>query len=224
VAPPPPTPPPEAQTLKLLVLIPHRDAVLPLRAWSASLFRAGFVGAWSFPHAAPLALLSRFLSAEELKRSARALREQTLAGERQGRVKTGPLSCASFPPFPPDRPGGGAGNAAVFGPLLDLEIPPAFFEMSGKVLYRFSPLTLGAALVGDAALSEAAAPPPPQLSFRAAALANMAYRPLFAGNGAPADSASASAYSFEWKIGKLYWLPSPALPLSPTASPFSKHR
>jgi hypothetical protein len=202
------------QTLKLLVLVPHRDAVPPLRAWSAALFAAGFNGAWSFPWAAPLAVLSRFLSAEELKRSARVLREQTLAGERQGKIKTGPASCAFFPNGWP----GGGGNAAVFGPLLDLEIPAPFFEIGGKVLYRFSPLALGAALVQGAVPADGSAFPPPQISFRAAALANMAYRPLFAGNGVPGDGASTPAYSFEWKTGKLYWLPSSAL-LTPSASP-----
>jgi hypothetical protein len=210
---------PTAQTLKLLVLVPHRDAILSPRAWSAALFAAGFDGAWSFPRAAPLAILSRFLSAGELKRSAWALREQTLAGEREGKIKTGPASRAFFPDSPTDN---GVRNAAVFGPILDLEIPDSFFEIGGKVLYRFSPLVLGAALTrGTAPPPEAPPQAMPRISFRAAALANMAYRPLFAGNGVPAEGVITSAYSFEWKIGRLYWLPSPAKPSSPASLPSS---
>jgi hypothetical protein len=176
-----------AETLTLLVLVPHRDARLPLRAWSAALFAAGVAGAWSFPWAAPVAVLSRPLSAEELRDRARALRDFSLAETGGGKIKTGPAARAAFP-------GSVLGGAAIFGPVLD--IPAGLFsaEASEKIIRPVSPPVLGAALVWDSGAAEY--PAPPALSFRAAALANMIYRPLGSGG-----------VSFEWKIGKPHWLP-----------------
>ena len=177
-----------AEVLTLLVLVPHRDARLPLRAWSAALFAAGVAGAWSFPWAAPVAILSRPLSAGELRSRARALRDFSLAGNGNGKFKTGPAARAAFPESP-------LGGAAIFGPVLD--IPAGLFsaEVSEKIIRPVSPPVLGAALVWDSGAAEHPVPPP-ELSFRAAALANMIYRPLGSGG-----------VSFEWKMGKLHWLP-----------------
>lgn len=188
-----------APALRLLILIPHRDARLPLRSYSASLFAAGFCGAWSFPWAAPLAILSRPFSAVELKHCAHALRKQSLAGGGDGKIKTGPDARAAFPESV-------LANATVFGPALDIALPDAAFtpEAAAKIMYRFSPLVLGAALTRS---SETAAPEAPAISFRAAALANMVYRPLSAAaDGALGDSPE-GGYSFEWKIAELRWLP-----------------
>ncbi|MDR0585599.1 MAG: hypothetical protein LBG57_14790 [Treponema sp.] len=188
-----------APALRLLILIPHRDARLPLRFYSASLFAAGFCGAWSFPWAAPLAILSRSFSAAELKHCAHALREQSIAGGGDGKIKTGPAARAVFPESV-------LANAAVFGPALDIALPDAAFtlEAAAKITYRFSPLVLGVALTRS---SETAAPEAPALSFRAAALANMVYRPLSATAGALDSPPPEDAYSFEWKIGESRWLP-----------------
>ncbi|GHV94332.1 hypothetical protein AGMMS50293_06520 [Spirochaetia bacterium] len=197
--------------LTLLVLVPHRDARLLLRRWSGTLFSAGCPGAWSFPWAAPLALLSRPLSVGELKHCAHILREESLTAGKNGKIKTGPAAFAAFPQG--SLPGE---DAAIFGPVLNLEIPDSSFtaNAAAKIIHRFSLPTLGAALVrysGDAsaaaarnaAVGGADFPPAPQLSFRAAALANMSYRPLFSIEGAMPDS----AYSFEWRISELHWLP-----------------
>jgi hypothetical protein len=163
-------------------------------------------GAWSFPWAAPLACLSRFLTAGELRDAARALRE--LAGGGDGTLRGREPAVSPFPAFfvPPHNDG----PPAVYGPRLD----PGGFEgiLSGgaaaKVIHWFSPPVLGAALVSAAGPETGAAPDapsssplpePPALSFRAAALANMIFTPLDAGD---------RAYSFEWKIGPLRWLPS----------------
>jgi hypothetical protein len=182
-----------------------------LRAWSGALFAAGVYGAWSFPWAAPLAILSRPLSAGELKHCARALREQSLAGSNDGKIKTGPAACAAFPAgcF-----GAAEGSAALFGPVFDIAVPSGLFpaRVSGKIIRRFSPPVLGSALVWGSAPAQNALPGPPELSFRAAALANMIFRPLGAGDGGGdisiggADTQIGDC-SFEWKIGKLYWLP-----------------
>ena len=64
------------RTVRLLVLVPHRDTRRQLKLWSASLFANGMGGAWSFPWVAPFAKLRRNLSAEELKRLARSLRQE----------------------------------------------------------------------------------------------------------------------------------------------------
>jgi hypothetical protein len=190
--------------LKLLVLVPHRDARRRLREWSRVLFSAGCEGAWSFPWVSPLAVLALPLNTEELKHCAAVLREASLADGRDGKFKCGAAACAAFPPNAP-----GSGEAAVFGPLLDLAVPENTFTAGAaeKILYRFSLPVLGSSLAqGDAfrrsGTMEAAFPPVPAISFRAAALANMSYRSL-----RTADDGAGSGCSFEWRIGRLCWLP-----------------
>jgi hypothetical protein len=179
--------------LQLLALVPHRDARLPLRSWSASLFAAGLPGAWSFPHIIPLASLRRPLSVEELKLLALSLREQVnLCG---GKFIAGPPVPAVLPEIK------NTGKiVSVFGPSLQIDIPDDFFTpVEEAVVCRISPLVLGSALVtGDTTnykLQTTNYPP-----FRAAALANMNFRPLVSGE--EWDGCSA-----EWEIGKLFWLP-----------------
>jgi hypothetical protein len=191
---------------RLLVLVPHRDARLPLRVWSGALFAAGLEGAWSFPWVAPLAVIASPFSAAELRTLAHALREQIPAA---GKITTGPPAIAAISS---DR----AIGPAVFGPVLDIElsdsiIPPG---AAGKIMRRCSPPVLGAALIrrpadgkagggwGETRQEEpllAAIPAPPALSFRAAALANMRCRFL--------PPALPTGYSLEWEIGELRWLP-----------------
>jgi hypothetical protein len=202
----------------LLLLVPHRDSRLLLQNWSKALFSAGLDNAWSFPWAAPLALLSRPLSPKELKTAALALREETLARGNDGKIRTGKAAMAAFlenavDTSAPKNAGGtapkNAGGAFVYGPSIDLRFPETALPESAlnKLSFRFSPLVLGAALVQGkeagtdeqgAGLGAAGLLPPPELVFRAAALANMSYRFLALGKG---------AYSFEWEIGALRWLP-----------------
>ena len=194
--------------LSLLVLVPHRDVRLPLRAWSASLFAAGFPGARSFPHVAPLAELSRRLSGAELKCLARSLRD--FSGVCGDKFFFGPPAGAALP--------GSNEGYHTAGPALRLELPVNFFEICGDAVIRpFSPVILGSALVrsaggGDTATGENGnrlpekMPLPPEVSFRAAALANMDFRPFPHEAGLNPDS-GLDGYSFEWKIGGLHWLP-----------------
>ena len=176
---------------RLLVLVPHRDVRRQLRSWSASLFAAGLYGAWSFPWVAPLAKLNRFLSAEELKRLARSLRQGVKnAG---GKFLAGSSATATL----------ANETLFVFGPALDIELPDSFFDdASEAVVSPILPLVLGSAvLFGTRDANNSPIPSPqstlPKISFRAAALANMSYRVLTSGN---------SLY-FNWKIGPLHWLP-----------------
>ena len=189
-----------SQSLRLLVLVPHRDTRLLLRGWSASLFKTGFCGAYSFPWAAPLAILSGPLNTEELKHCARVLREASM-GVNGGKISAGEVTSAAFPADSFSDIFGE--NGVLFGPCLNLELPPGAFSASAakKIAGFFSPLVIGACL-GQPAVCGGALPPPPQISFRAAALANMSYRSLHMKKDCPP-----ACDSHEWKIGKLCWLP-----------------
>lgn len=171
---------------RLLVLVPHRDVRLPMRAWSGSLFAAGLQGAWSFPWVVPLATLDRKLSDGELKSLSRALREHSRTSG--GKFTAGPTALAPLPFFP---------KAFAFGPSLDIAIPA---EPEGPPPIKpISPAVLGSALLY--APPPDGLPDPPQIAFQASALAVMRFRPLSPGNGHDDD------YSFKWEIGKLHWLP-----------------
>jgi hypothetical protein len=93
---------------------------------------------------------------------------------------------------------------SFFGPCLDTPLP-AFPESA--VLARWEKPVLAPAILGSGGAERVRGladklrdTPPPELSFRAAALANLAVYP--AGNG-EAD------YSYAWELGRLYWLPNP---------------
>jgi hypothetical protein len=185
---------------RFAVLVPHRDSRRLVEACRPSLFAAGFLGAWSFPAAAPLARLSRPLTAPELKALAFSLREASLAGGRDGRIASGE---------PADLPCPGAGGALegafrFWGPVLDLPVPawqdicpPETFP--GDPAYTpFPSAVLCAALIPGGLPPGASPPVLPALSFRAAAAANLAIRPLASGT---------PGYSFRWRIGPLFWLP-----------------
>jgi hypothetical protein len=192
--------------LRFIVLIPHRDGGRPLRALRRDLFAAGFAGAFSFPPAAPAALVSRPFTSPELRSLAFTLREASLRDGRDGTIAAGdPAPC----------PAGGTGPAgfALYGPVLDLPLPDLPRE---GVLFRFPFLTLCAALIpggspeearlgnpGDAGVRGAPFKP---FSFRAAAVANMILSPLRSGE---------PGYSYQWQIGNPRWLPSPKRARSP---------
>ena len=179
---------------RLLVLVPHRDARLPMREWSGALFAAGLPGAWSFPWVAPLAALDRGLSDAELRALARGLRERSMPGK----VVAGPVGLA---PLPFTRRGE---RAHAFGPSLDIALPETLFPAANpgdegpSLAGPISPGVLGSALLYGPPPDGLQDPPP--IAFRAAALAIMRFSPLATGGGR-------GDYSFEWEIGKPYWLP-----------------
>jgi len=168
-----------------LVLVPHRDVRLVLRNYSSLLFKAGVEGAYHFPWVAPLAALSKPFSVDELKIYARFLREAV------GEGKINAVDAASVAAF------SGAEETALFGPRIDIGISQYSFEGSEKVTEFFSPNIIGACLL-SAKEDASALPSPPQLSFRAAAVANMYLRTV---------RTDAAVIGYKWKIGNLCWLP-----------------
>ena len=189
------------EVTRFIILIPHRDSLKPLEEYRKRLFAAGLWGAHSFPAAAPLAMVSRSFSREELKELARNIRN--LTDRTDGKIQS---SGAALTHCPTRTIACDRAYLSFFGPRLNLSIKEDDLGLArDKVLNTFHPLILCAALV-DSELNLAEKNRPgenlifeeaPVLSFRAAALANLAIRPLGAGE---------SNYSFEWRIGNPVWL------------------
>ena len=179
---------------RFIILKPHRDSSRPLEEYRRRLFAAGFCGAYSFPAAAPLAVVSRPFCREELKALARSIRE--LSGKTEGKIQSSGTALNRA-----------IGKYSFFGPQLSLSVNEGLFGLAkDKVLHVFLSPVFCATLV-DSEFDPVGTNRPgenltpgeaPILSFRAASLANLAIRPLGAGD---------SAYSFEWRIGPPVWLP-----------------
>jgi hypothetical protein len=178
----------------LAVLVPHRDSRKILRERSAELFASGLWGAWSFPQVSPLAWLRAPLSGAELKGLARNLRALTLAGGRDGTLHPGAPATLPLAGLPV--------GGVLYGPQLDIRPSPGDFGAGGEKIRELFPINL----VGCAVLGPEDPPKIPARipagwtggSFRAAAVANLSYRPLDGGG-----------YSYAWRIGELHWLPRP---------------
>jgi hypothetical protein len=171
--------------LRLIILIPHRDGGRVLEEYRRELFASGLNGAFSFPAAAPLALVSRPFDQEELKALAAGMRELSLRNGGDGKFRAAGAGAESSP----------AGGLRFFGPLLEPWDPGLPSLGGSKVIWRFPALRLCAALLGP---GDEAAAAGPALSFRAAMIANLSIRPLDQGE---------EGYSFAWKTGRPVWLP-----------------
>ncbi|MDR2103601.1 MAG: hypothetical protein LBP42_05795 [Treponema sp.] len=195
-----------APYLRFILFLPHRDCGKLLRNYNRVLFAQGFWGAYSFPGAVPLGVLSRPLARGELKALAFTLRE--LSGAGGGKIRTG-APAQSFPVEGPARGKAELPGFTLFGPSLDLDLPPELLPPE-LLRFRFSPPVLCAAL-SPRTLPETAPPPAPEFSFRAAAAANMILSPLpgsFSRNfREPEQEEGFGPYSFVWKIGERVWLP-----------------
>jgi len=174
---------------RFIILIIGMDTEKLLNEYRAALFAEGFYGAYSFPPAAPLAELSRSFNRDELKELAGNIRNLTMPHD-------GKISSAE------NASNAGFGEYSFFGPRLNLVAAEDLFPKTArdKIALSLFPPVLCAALVhsGENPLPKEG----PALSFRAAALANLAIHPLPTG----ADG-EAPAFSFEWKIGDPIWLP-----------------
>ena len=179
-----------------LVLVPHRDVRSLLQKNSEEMIKAGLTGVYRFPHVAPLAELSKELSSDELKHTAQSLRDIT-KGEK---MRIGETAAIAFP--------SNNMNMKLHGSRLDLIFPDSIFgDGIQKIKKTFSLLLIGSWLVPKTNERLLRTAPPPEtalqdahsnLSFRAAAIANMYWQPF----------QTEDDIGFKWKIGKLAWLPS----------------
>ncbi|MCL2608720.1 MAG: hypothetical protein FWD94_02300, partial [Treponema sp.] len=93
--------------------------------------------------------------------------------------------------------------AHVFGPQLSGP-DEAFFDRVEALLpaRRIAPTVLAAALTYDGQIPKS--PVPPELSFRAAALAQLTLHSLPPGSH---PKAGFHGHSLRWELGRLFWLP-----------------
>ena len=180
-----------------LVLVPHRDSRSGLQKYSEALFSTGLAGVYPFPCAAPLASLSHPLDSDELKNFAKRLREAAGTGKFSV-IKT---SSAAISINDQDM--------TLFGPGLDFEAVKEIFingAETEKIKYFISPVLTGAFIIPKKNEQEVLSALQinsiknislPKISFRAAAVANMFWKPV----------KIIGETCYKWKIEKLYWLP-----------------
>ena len=178
------------EKLLFVVLVPHRDVLPALETYRRTLFAAGIDGAFSFPSAAPLALLKRPLEKDELKSAAVELRKQLGAGKI---VSAGQAEYNGW------NNGETAGEIRFFGIVLEMPAP-VFPPDAVNQLYK-KPILAPAIIPTDNPDSACIAnnidsKVVPDFSFRAAALANLTLQPVHY-----------NQYSFTWNMGPLFWLP-----------------
>ena len=172
-----------------LVLVPHRDERLKLKEYSETLLKEGFTGVYNFPWVAPLAELSQPLKIDELKNFSRFLRETV-----KGKMYASGISHAQFSIDD---------NMTLLGSSLDLSVSADTFGSAGsKIKSIILPTVIGSFLLPTDSDKERkqlhySLPPCKELSFRAAAVANMYWRPFQSGGKT----------GYKWRIGRLCWLP-----------------
>jgi hypothetical protein len=176
---------------RLAVLVPHRDIRPALHSFRRRLFAAGILGAYTFPPAAPLALLEKPLDDSALKGLALALRALSL--EAGGGVFTTDAKGLSLI--------SGPGGIGFWGLPLDIPAPPF---LPGAL--PFPRTALCAAVCGPDPEAERTmllkAGGPPLLRFRAAAAANLSIK-FFPGSG---PVGALPGLSSRWRAGKPFWL------------------
>ncbi|MCL2196057.1 MAG: hypothetical protein FWB77_00420 [Treponema sp.] len=182
------------KTHVFLVLVPHRDARGEIRKYTEALFKNGLTGVYTFPYIAPIALLAKPLTPDELKTTARNIRIAA-AGEK---FQTSETACALFL--------SDKNSLTLFGPRLSIEIDTAVItNTSEKIKTKITPAVIGAWLTSktcgqqdcDGSDENIYSHSFPKISFRAAAIANMFWKTVNI-NG---------EICCKWKIGRLSWLP-----------------
>ncbi|GHV22041.1 hypothetical protein FACS189494_08280 [Spirochaetia bacterium] len=181
--------------MRLIVLIPHRDSLIEYKKYCRALFSAGVQAALSFPVVAPIAIVSRAWKPQELKNAAAQIRA----------ANTAKWTTGDF--------------AEIAAPICNSFTPPQGFSFSGvalndvninldndSVIFKFKKLLLCAAVqMEEKPTTNSSLITPPVVTFRAAAVANMIVHQID-----KADNIGMSCKiedSFEWKTGRLFWLP-----------------
>ena len=180
------------ETFHFIILIPHRDAVKYLDEYRQKLFSLGVSGAFSFPAASPLAELREAFNREELKELGINIRR--LSAENNSKILTNGTNAVSK-----------SSLMSFFGPVLSLLPGEEVFPQTarGKIIDLLNPAVLCAAIVHPMdknSMDKLYSAQGPLLSFRSAALANLAIRPLETG------ASQAAGFSYEWKISLPVWL------------------
>jgi len=170
---------------KFLVLVPHKDVRAELNNYWKKLTKNGLIGVYHFPLVVPLASLFKSLTEKELKQIAFLLRQ--IAGK--SKINSTDTSAITFPAE--------ENKLSLFGPRLDLELPAGIFDDCSKIQTLCSPLVIGTFLNPDSSFRVSLLPQLEKLPFRAAAVANMYWQAFNDGENT----------AFNWKIGKLSWLP-----------------
>jgi hypothetical protein len=175
------------KTVRFIVLIPHQDAVMPLNDYKQKLFQAGFIGVYSFPTVMPLIITKKPHTLDELKSMAIFMRKEidsvSVSKKFTSQIT---LSCMKN-----DNMSGSLGGFSFVIPLDGLSL-----KKDDTALPRF---LLGLTVLKpdeeEKFISFTKENPPPHISFRACALANMIYS---------IDEQGACS----WEIGHPVWLPS----------------
>jgi hypothetical protein len=167
-----------------LVLVPHRDIRLFLRKNSSDLLKIDDI--CLFLHVAPLAVLCAPLTKDELKLYAHKIRKTIMENKMIAKE-------TAVVPFPVNEE-----KTFLYGPRLEPLINQDLLikteNVNKKLTYFFSTQVIGCCLMND---GEKAIRAPLELSFRAAAVANMYWKPI----------KQEGAFGCKWKIGELVWLP-----------------
>jgi hypothetical protein len=168
---------------RFIVFVPHANVCAEFNKYRRTLFAGGCSEAYSFPAAAPVALVKEPASISELKSMAALFRQRSYKNSAKGKMQTELLSSICLPECLPD-------GKIIAGPCISIDAPPV--PESIALIESFPKLVLGAGIFS--------VPPvlpqlDPALKFSAAALANMTFQAL----GYKA--------SYSWTIGALQWLP-----------------
>jgi len=207
------------QKKTFLVLVPHRDVRGKMQKYIGNLIKNGLSNIYNFPLIAPIAELSNELTIDELKQSAKFLRKAVseTEGGKINIIDASNCLCSnfvyenliceniSFPVFSKDNNEMQSGEVSsnLYGYRINLNLKADDLSIfSNKITSLFSPLIIGAFFnyeensIIQKELSKFISKEP-QLFFRAAAIANMHWKPFLLNE----------EIYFKWKIGKLVWLP-----------------
>ncbi len=172
----------KTESLRLIVLIPHRDALKSIGIYRRRLFENGFSGAYSFPGVIPLIITKNPYTPGELKQTTLFLRNLVSGGHDGWFTSKTPEIMDSLP------------GISLGGLSFDISLAGLELKDGAAALPRpFLGITVLNPGEEEPYLRFSAAVPPPPVSFRAAAAANLVY-------GIPGTC------SCIWEIGHPVWL------------------
>jgi hypothetical protein len=171
--------------LRSIVLIPHRDALIPINVYRQTLFAQGFTGSYSFPEVIPLMMTKKPYTLAELKEAAMFLKTMILDKQKDGKCFSQQTDIIKISP-----------HVVLGGLSFNLSLDTFPLKHDDTALRRFLlGLTVLKSGTEELFLRFAKDVPPPSVSFRACSTANMIY-----------TVSEDGAYS--WEIGHPVWLPS----------------